>query len=384
MTIINSKLLNEVMKIFREKRPSLKIDQPYYNRIEKSYGGNYVEVWFLTSGCQWDANGGCTMCNYGKGYQRTEDDIVYSVHQGLSAINIEVNELVVSPSGSMLDPQEVSPNALKRIYSLIHDFPAEYFLFETRSETITEDKIRELAESIPCKKLGVEIGIESSNEWVRRFCVNKGNLLNQFINAANILQKHNILTYANISLGTAFLSPIEAIYDTVDSIRWAFANGADICVLFPLHVKPYTLLAWLYQGLLYKPPSLWSLIEALRLIGNELMEKTEISWYRNYYDDESKVIASPTTCNRCQEEVLTLLDNYRNFRSPDIIYKLDKIKCECKDKWRESLKISPILPLPERVLGLYKRLSDDFLPDYWWSMYGEVLEYDLMNDFITI
>jgi uncharacterized Fe-S cluster-containing MiaB family protein len=77
----NSSFLSEVMIHLRQERPKIKTEPPFYNRVEKSREGNYVEVWFLTSGCQWDSHGGCTMCNYGQGPERTEDEIVDAVFQ---------------------------------------------------------------------------------------------------------------------------------------------------------------------------------------------------------------------------------------------------------------------------------------------------------------
>ena len=384
MTIrFNNPLLSSVMHQLRRTRPRLSAEVPFYNRVEKSHGGNYVEVWFLTSGCQWDARGSCTMCNYGQGPNRTEDEIVEAVRQGLAAIDVDVRELVVSPSGSMLDPLEVPINARRRIYTLINDFPAPKFTFETRAETVNGEAIKEFVESIPGKQLGVEIGLESSNGWIQRFCVNKGSHPKQFIEASRILTSNNINVYANISLGTAFLNPGESIKDALDSTRWALTNGADIAVLFPIHVKPYTLLAWLYQKGLYRPPSLWSLVEVLYQLGPELMSRTEISWYRNYYNDPSKVIASPTTCNRCQEEVLGLLDEYRNFQSPSVINQLRGIQCECKDAWKEEINNSPTLPLPYRVLETYRELANYFLPDNWWSLHNSTLQHELLNSYFA-
>lgn len=374
-------LLSAVMRRIRHPRQLLPAKMFFYNRVERSRGGNYIEVWFMTAGCQWDAQGGCTMCNYGRGHTISEDEIVDAVRQGLDDINVDVSELVVSPSGSMLDPREVPVGARRRIFSLISDFPAPQFVFETRPETVTPNAVKEFGESVLGKRLGVEMGLESSNAWVQRFCINKGSHPNQFIRAAEILFEHGVDVYANVSLGTAFLSSSEAINDAVNSIRWAFDNGADIAVLFPLHVKPYTLLAWLYERDLYHPPSLWSLVEALRQLGTDFMDRTEISWYRSYYDDDSKIVASPTTCHLCRKDVLKLLDEYRDSRSPSAVEQLYAIQCECKDTWRKELGKRPTTSLPERVLAVYKKLARQFLSADWWNLHGHALQRDLFGSF---
>ena len=218
---LSNPLLSAVMHHIHYLRPLLSSQPVYYNRVEKSRGGNYVEVWFMTAGCQWDAQGGCTMCNYGRGHVLSEDEIVDAVQRGLAAINVEVSELVVSPSGSMLDHQEVPAGARRRIFSLIRDFPTPQFVFETRSETVTPDAVKEFVESVPRKRLGVEIGLESSNAWVQRFCINKGNHPNQFVRASKILHDHGIQVHANVLLGTAFLSSLEAL----SVMLWTLYDG---------------------------------------------------------------------------------------------------------------------------------------------------------------
>ena len=374
-------LLSEVMRCIRHSRQPLSDKMAFYNRVERSRGGNYLEVWFMTAGCRWDSQGGCTMCNYGRGHAISAEEMVDAVRQALDAVNVDVTELVVSPSGSMLDPIEVPVCARRRIFPLISDFPASQFTFETRPETVTPDAVKEFAESVLGKRLGVEMGLESSNAWVQRFCINKGSHPNQFIRAAEILTEHGVDVYANVSLGTAFLSSSEAINDAVKSVRWAFDNGSDIAVLFPLHVKPYTLLGWLYERNLYYPPSLWSLVEALRRLGPGFMDRTEISWYRSYYDDDSKIVASPTTCNLCRKDVLELLDEYRDSRSPSVVDQLHAIQCKCKNIWRDGLGKRPATPLPERVFAIYKKLARQFLSADWWNIHGTALQHDLFDSF---
>ncbi|MBN1618751.1 hypothetical protein JW887_05435 [Candidatus Dojkabacteria bacterium] len=389
MTVqIDNPLLSEVMRCIHRMRPKLHITSPFYDRIEKN--GNFVSIWFLTSGCQWNIRSGCTMCNYGQGSVCNEEEIVNAVHKGLSAINVKVKRLLVSPSGSMLDPQEVPPNARRRIYSLIRDFPSLEFAFETRPETITNEVVKEVIESIPGKRLSIQMGLESSNAWIQRFCINKGSHPNQFTNAAQILTAYGVKVYANISIGTAFLNPQEAINDAVRSVQWAISNGVDVCMLFPLHVKSYTLLFWLYQNGFYHPPSLWSLVEVLRLLDPKLLSGTKIAWYRNYYEnmipkleinEDSDVIASPTTCPKCQERVLELLDEYCYRGDLRVIDDLDTMQCECKDVWKQKIGEVSMYSLPERVLRIYKELASLFLPDDWWSHYGSVLEEELFNTY---
>ena len=359
---VSNPFLAKIMQELRVGRLTASTSHAFYNRTEKCKAGTYIETWFKTDGCRWDAIGGCTMCNYGHGSPTSSDEMVESVRRGLAAINVPVDELVVSPSGSMLDQREVPIDARRQIFSLVSEFPAKTYIFETRPETVTENAIRDLVEIVSNKRLGIELGLESSNPWIQQYCINKGSYPDQFIKAAGIISKFDIDVLANVSIGTAFLPPREAIINAIDSAKWALENGANIVVLFPLHVKPNTLLAWLYTNNLYQPPSLWSLVDVLKQLGPEKTEFTDISWYRNYYSDESKILASPKTCEICQNDVLELLDIYRMSRSFVVVEKLDKMACNCKDEWKKQINdYSQWDTLPAKIWGIYELLGKQLL-----------------------
>jgi radical SAM enzyme (TIGR01210 family) len=362
--------LSRLMGIIRKPRSQLSVDQPFFNRIERVTAGNYGEVWFRTAGCQWDKRGGCTMCNYGTSPSPSTGAMVESVKQALAAFDQPISELMVSPSGSMLDPVEVPQEARSRIYSLIAAFPTSKVLLETRSEWITEEHLLELCASQPIgRQLAVEIGLESIDPWIRRFCINKGGSIADFVRAAKLAHQHGVEVYANVCLGTAFLSPLEAIEDAVVTVIWALKNGADHAVVFPLHVKPYTLLDTLYQRDAYAPPSLWSLVEVLRRIEPELHSKVEIAWYRSYYDTDTKIHRSPDTCPVCREDVLSQLDQFRANQSTQTITTLSDYACVCHGRWSDSLAANTD-GLAKRVEAEYYRLGAEFGLDEWLATDG--------------
>lgn len=360
------------MRKIHDKRPHLSIQETSYNRVEQTKAGCSANVWFTTKGCQWDSVGGCTMCNYGRGYELSEQETINAVKQGLSSLPNGVSELFLSPSGSLIDSQEVSPTVRQEIYKLIDKHSTDYFAFETRAELINKEVLDEIKRMISKKNIGIEIGLESANPWIREFCVNKGNQLEDFICAAQMVKKYGFECLANVSLGTAFLTPSEALSDAVNSSRWALENGADTVVLFPMHVKPYTLLEWLYKKGYYKPPTLWMFIEVLYNIGPEKISNVDISWYRSGYSDESKIIASPDSCDKCKPTVYNLLDEYRKSRDFDIVYQLHNFECACKQMDDETKQIPK--SIKERVFEIYSILAEDFeLVDWFEDNYNKLI-----------
>ncbi len=362
--------LSMVMKKIHERRPPLSEKEVYYNRVEQSKAGTSATAWFLSGGCQWDAEGGCTMCNHGWGRKMSDEDTVVAIRQALADLPDNTAELFLLASGSLIDTEEVSEFVRQQMYKLVKEKDIPYFAFETRSESVNREILEELKICLPHQKIGVEIGLESADPWIRKFCVNKGNELEDFLRAAALIKEYGFECLANISLGTAFLSPRQALDDAVYSAKWALEHGADTVVLFPLHIKPYTLLEWLYGKGYYKPPSLWLLVEAIYRIGHRQAEHVDISWYRNEYKDPAKMILSPDTCVNCRKMVYQGLDEYRRTRDFNIITNLRSTPCGCKDGMPETDGIPGIdmNSTKARVFDLYGRLAEDLGLTGWWNV----------------
>ncbi len=354
--------LSEVTAALRRLRPRLSRWVPYQFRSEMFPGGRMGQLWFLTGGCQWDA---CTMCDYGHGPAIGVSEMAGAVAQGLDELRgLELTYLEVSPAGSMLDPNEVPTAARQRIFALMRDFPVDHVLFETRAETVKEPLVAEVRDAFPEQAVGVMIGLESANPWVQRFCVNKGSRPEWFERAAERFHAQGIEVIANVSLGTAFLSPEEAITDAVATVRWSLDHGADWAVLYPLQVKPYTLLAELHRLDAYHSPSFWSLVEALHRLGPDFAERTTMAWYKNYYDQP--FIETVTSCPACHDRVLDRLDDYHASQSFAVVRELEGMDCTCKQAWRDGLRRAEPTS-PARLVETYQRIATALGLDQEWA-----------------
>lgn len=325
----SSPFLAAAMRAIRAARPMLAETQPYFTRVEKVPAGNYVEIWFRTGGCTWDNAGGCTMCNYGHGEATSATDLGQTVAAALAALDREPHELMISPSGGMWDPKEVPADALPDVYAQACAARPGKFFVETRAETVTVQRIAGLRAALPDTALAVEVGLESSHDAVLAYCVNKGSTSRTFAHAARLLESAGVETYANICLGTALLDRATAVRDTIASVRWALASGATRAVVFPLHVKPYTLLEVLQAHDGYAPVSLWDLVEVLHVLGPDDAGRVEIAWYKSYYDTDAKITASPQGCARCHERLMRTLDAYRASQDHALIVALEASRCTC-------------------------------------------------------
>ena len=304
------------------------------------------------------------MCDYGFGPRETSfQDMIDSVGLGMAALPGDLYHLLVSPIGSFLDVWEVPLAARIGILELMAKTSIETFAFETRVETITDDAIAQCRSHLGNRGLKVYFGLESSNPWVARYCMNKMISLEVCENAIQTLTRQEVIASANVLLGAPFLTQLEAITNVLESVGWAFAKGADECNLFPIHVKQGTLLHWLYERDLYLPPSLWSLIEALRLLGEEVVcGKIKFSWYKPY--GSVNVISSPTTCSICESDVVSYLDRFYETNEYGWIEKLTTFECSCKDLWREEIGLQPSSSILERAIGAYELIGSQLVKGY--------------------
>jgi radical SAM enzyme (TIGR01210 family) len=358
--------LAAVMRAVRSNRPMLPEDQPFYTRVEKVPAGNYVEVWFRTGGCTWDRAGGCTMCNYGFGPAVDAPGAVASVAAALDDLDEYPNELMISPSGGMWDPLEVPTDALRPIYDLAAAARPSRFLVETRAETVTAERLDEMRGALPGVDLAVEVGLESAFDPVLAYCVNKGSGVATFDAAARSVHAAGATMYANVSLGTAFLDRAAAVRDAVGTVRWALDHGADTTVLFPLHIKPFTLLDFLAVRGRYRPVTLWDLVDALAALGAERAAHVEIAWYKSYYDTSKKITTSPTGCGRCHDTLMDRLDRYRATLDFAHIDELVARRCSCAPPPALHEPRQSNDELADGVLRHYDALATDLdMRDYW-------------------
>lgn len=374
--------LSKVNAQIRKSRPMIPVGFDFATREERVDNLPFVSLWFRTQGCSHDRQGACTFCNYGSSTPVSPESMIKFIKKGVETLDIDENTIfLMTPSGSMLDDQEVPFEVFQYILDLVQKSKCKSFLCETRAETITEEKIIAYAQKLEGKNATIEIGLESSNPWILKYCYNKILDLDDYISAIKLLAKHNIASSTTILLGGPFLSTIDAINDTVNTVKWAFEQGTERACIFPSHVKRWTLLEWLWKKGLYTPPSLWSLVEVLKRLGPELSSKVYIAWYK-VYDEESdgilldhekdlEYLSSPTTCEKCISNVIELFDEYRDQHSYSTIEKLSSLTCECKTSWEKVLREPEQDAFKDRVVDMYEVAGRDLLGEEWWFKYGQ-------------
>lgn len=380
MTDEPNPFLSVVMRMLRRLRPPLPGNQHFLTRVEKVPAGNYVEIWFRTAGCSWDRAGGCTMCNYGRGAPVTGEDVLAAVDGALRDLTEQPHELMISPSGSLWDHKEVPPEALGPLYARAARTGMRRFLLETRTELVTPDRVADLCAALCDTELAVEVGLESAFDPVLTYCVNKRSGGTDFQDAAALLAQHGVMTYANVSLGTAFLRRDTAIRDAAASVLWSLRNGADVAVLFPLHTKPFTLLEFLRRQGRYDPVSLWDLVETLHTVGPDATKRLEIAWYHDYYSAGPQD-ASPTGCATCLPLLSKGLKEYRAIQDFGVVDSLMQQRCPCAGPPRLDSPPQSDEEIARDILESYAFLAAHLRLEDLWARRRTALEPALRRAF---
>ncbi len=301
-------------------KQSPKVLHDHLTRESVDFGRRAVEIWFKTAGCRYFLRGGCSMCNYGYSNKVAPDTMIGAVTEAVTQAGIGPDDqLVISPSGSLLDPGEVPDAVYAHIMSLVRDSGCYSFNSENQAVYVTDEAMKRYRAELPDQRLHVTSAIESADPWIRRNVLNKDLPTSLFLSALAAAHEQGVLFGTNILLGTPFLSEREAIDDTIRSARWALSQGVDEICVFPVHVKIGTLTHWMWQRGLFRPPSLWSLVKVLAAFEESDLQHITIAWHKTYYVDAADIRLKsrriPYTCDACYSSVVDTLDEYVATRS---------------------------------------------------------------------
>lgn len=343
-------------------------------RITKGDAETDAGLWFRTEGCVYDAQGGCIMCDYSNGPHTTVEQMISYVESGLQCVPSDCRNLLVSPSGSMLDKCEVPEKALIKILHILKDSHFKNIFFETRAETITDNTIF-LCKSILGERLrGLYVGLESAYPFIRTYCINKQLKTDSVTNAMNVCKKNGINVIFNVLIGIPFLSDEESILSAYNTIKWGIKLGASECNLFPVHVKRFTPLEHLYNVNLYTPPSLWDMVETLNKLEDDVLRRVGLSWYTS--NGAYNIIKSPETCPSCYNRILECFDSFSKNKNPGLIRELNLMKCSCYKKRKKEY----ISSLPERIIEGYDALANQLSDKQYWQGNRDAIKKRIYTD----
>ncbi|MFW6040332.1 MAG: archaeosine biosynthesis radical SAM protein RaSEA [Thermoplasmatota archaeon] len=305
-------------------------------RERERFDGEIMDVFsviFRTSGCRWSYTNGCSMCGY---YTDTNPDITKEdLEKQLQEAEkrYEGEDIVkIYSSGSFLDTKEVPKDFALEV---LRSFDSGKTVIESRPEFIDKIQLEDYASQV--ENLEIAIGLESSNDFVLKNCINKGFKFEEYKNAAEKVVTNGHLLRTYLLLKPPFLTEIEAIGDVFNSIK-DISHVNNVISINPVNIQNGSLVEYLWKRKLYRPPWLWSVIEVLKRsknISNSMIitSKSGLGSKRGGHN-----------CSNCDDKIVKLLDQFNLSQDLQILTDVkEKIDCECYDTWLNYKDIESFL-----------------------------------------
>ena len=297
-------------------------------------------VIFRTRGCVWWWKSGCTFCGYFNDVRDdvTADDLFAQWDEAKRRLDdFEGCSMVkVYTSGTFFEDRENPPEWQEAILRETHERGLD-LVIEAQAQMCTPEKIAWVAERDPgCT---VAIGLEAYDDTVLRFHVNKGFSTKQWHRSIDMLRENGLRVKTYLLFKPPFMSEGDALQHTSKWISQVAPLSDDVSVN-PMNIQKRTIVERLFRNREYRPPWLWSLVEMLEQV----------------HDDVSKagarIIVHPTAggrirgahnCGACDMDIVAAIERYSV--SADI-GEFAGLDCDCKRVWRTEVDNDLSLPTP--------------------------------------
>lgn len=295
--------------------------------------------------------GGCTNCGFpqafGTGSAVTTDDYLAQIEAALARIPADIQapvEVDLYNSGSYFNPDEVPERAQTAMLSLAASNAAvASLLVETRPEYATTSRLERALTACRGKPLEIGIGLESANPGILKQRIHKGYTWAHFAAAARLVATTGARLLVYVLLKPLDTSECEAIEDSVLTAKKVFALGRKENVptriaLEPCFVAPQTPLYRAFMEGRYRPPWLWSVIEALSPIAPLGPVLVGLS------DEGLNPQQAPRNCEKCTQRVREAL---AAFNCTQDLSALRQLSCECRRLWLLDAGAAKLKPVPK-------------------------------------
>lgn len=322
------KQLNRKIRSLRPKFPTDAVCQVFRD-------GRLLEIGFLSRCCKNDLNGSCIMCDYGCAADiKPQEKYLGEMKHILNSADAPIECLLLCTNGSFFDEFQIPTPLFKAILALADQYDIPTIEFETHYLDVSPEKLSMIQELLPGHHIMIEMGLESVDPLYQENVLMKNIDLSAYEKTIQTIQQYGFEVETNIMVGLPFLNTREQMRAAFDAIMWSFAHQCKV-VLFPMNIKPYTLLTQMYKKKMYEPISHWLLIFLLDAIPAEKLDAVTIAWYGNreeIYDGSDSITVFPSSCPHCQEKLMRFYSDFlsdTNYkRRKELIARL-KAACDC-------------------------------------------------------
>jgi len=341
-----------------------------------------VMVVLRSTGCQHYADHqGCSMCAHYDGTTETpvktesylkqwQSVVDGSAIEGAKRDTFDINNypiLCLYNLGSLLNPEEVPPEAVREIFRSLNDLPRiKKTIIESRAEYVTPQSLQNIRD-VYFGTVEVGMGLESVNHDVRELCHHKNMPdLEEFDQAVELLHDYGFKALAYVNQKPAFLTEKEAIDDAVATSIYALEKGIDAVSIEPTSIQRHSLIDFLNKRGLYRVPWLWSMREVVRGIYDRIGEDKQIDLRIGGYFDENVLSGSqgvapgverneifPLTtsgnCPECNPRMIEAIKEFNRTYDPNVLY-LQPECGYCYSDWLKDISVVDKRSIPQRII----------------------------------
>jgi len=325
--------LSKIISKLRLYRPKVDASLPYTAYPYPS--GKMVQIWINTPACKFSVMGKCSICDYWNGV--FSEHGIDEVCSYLDSIKFEFDTILLNTCGSVLCEEELPFPSLLRIIKTIGNTSVRTVIIETHLAYVDIAKIIVIKQLLENADIIIEYGQESTSEDVLRYCLNKPSMITHY-SVIDKLHETGVKVIANVVLGSPFLTVRQRIQDASDSITDLFSRGVDGIVLFPVNIKPYTLVSYLYKRGFYKKVRIMEIVEVLKNFCADDLVRIDLAWFepqRENLPAYSEAGLGPELCSECGELILKSLLDFSKLidgkKRKLIIEQMRRINCHCRN-----------------------------------------------------
>ncbi|HOP08929.1 MAG TPA: archaeosine biosynthesis radical SAM protein RaSEA [Candidatus Methanofastidiosa archaeon] len=274
-----------------------------------------------TCGCYYDK---CYMCSYKTDCPKVTPQNIVDIF--VSEIEDGIDKYKIFTSGSFFDKRELSQKQLIDIMNRVSDSGATELTVESRPEFIDEPTINDSLEALGGNvRLEVAIGLESANNDVLKYHINKGFTFEKYMGCVDVLTAHDVLVKTYLLLKPPFLTEYESLLDVIRSARLV-EKVSDTISINPISIHKDSVVEQLWKRHKYRPPYLWSLVECL----NEIKDLSSYVMSHPVAVGKERGIHN---CGGCDRELMEQIERYNMGSRQTIDH-----SCACREEWEEELK----------------------------------------------
>lgn len=286
---------------------------------------------FRTKGCSWALNSGCSMCGYFNDsyWSEMNDDAILSQFESILSKYSGEKFVKIFTSGSFLDDKEINSNIQIKILEKLYE-KSDKISVESRPEYITEEKIGKLSKIFKSKIFEIGVGLETSNDFIRDYSINKGYSFEDYARASNVLRENSCKLKTYLMLKPPFLTEKESMHDCINSIE-KVKDMTDLISLNPVNVQRNTLVEYLWKRGQFRSPWLYTIVKILKQ-GKKITKNTRIKC--DIVGGGS--IRGAHNCKKCDRDFLEAISLF-SFNQKTSVF--NNISCDCYDVWQDQIDI---------------------------------------------